>query len=180
MTEISFEVIELLHRMPLPPGESLPSPVTVEAIAEFESNTKLRLPDGLRRWLLVTNGPCVGPGGVMGIGVRRQSFDIEKLLGLHPAWREKGWLPVAGDGCGNYFLVVSNNDFGVGEPVIFVEALQGETAPAFISASDTWYFLRFLFKKELSQSKWPFNEAEVMRDDPAIAAFRGISMPWGC
>ncbi len=31
---------------------------------------------------------------------------------LHPEWAGPGWLPVAGDGCGNYYVLLGNGAVG--------------------------------------------------------------------
>jgi hypothetical protein len=33
-------------------------------------------------------------------------------LDLYPEWRTLGWLPVAGDGCGNYYVLAGDGTVG--------------------------------------------------------------------
>ncbi|MBC8356605.1 MAG: SMI1/KNR4 family protein [Planctomycetes bacterium] len=175
---IRAEVLSLLMRLPTPPEESLPGGVSDSAIIAFETSQRLTIPSCLREWLNTSNGPCVGPGGIVGLKTTRNSQNVEYILELYPVWAENGWVPIAGDGCGSYYVVVTQNDFGKGEPVVFVDVNDDNTAPAFIAASDTWRFLRFLFKKELGESNWPFAQEEVAINDPAIMSFSGVALPW--
>ncbi len=175
---IRKEVLELLTKVPVPPEDSTPAGVTDEQLNQFEATNGITIPRLLREWLLMANGPCVGPGGVVGITTKRESQDAESILGNYPEWREKGWFPVAGDGCGNYYVVATRNDYGDGEPVLFVDINDDSSEPAFLAASNTWSFLRFLLQKELDETRWPYSESEVIRDDPEITSFAGVSLPW--
>jgi len=178
MNEIMSDVKDLVARSSSPPDEPLPAGATDWAIAELEQRTGLEVPGDLRSFLLFSNGPCVGPGGLMGINAVKKSLDMEHVLGLYPKWLEKGWIPAAGDGCGNYYLVVTRNDFGPGEPVVFIETIESHDTPAFVVASGMWQFVRFLLRKELGESRWPFARDEVVAADPGILSFRGVSLPW--
>ena len=83
MNQLMTEVIELLQQVRGPPGEAIPGPVGEDQISRFEDRTGLILPPGLRSWLLVSNGPCVGPGGLKGIDTaRRQRFNRSAKLAL--------------------------------------------------------------------------------------------------
>lgn len=175
---IRDEVRELLAKVPAPPDESIPSGVTDEQLAQFEESHGITIPHLLREWLSMANGPCVGPGGIVGISTKRDSQDAASILENYPDWREKGWFPVAGDGCGSYYVVATRNDYGDGEPVLFIDVNDDSFQPAFLAASDTWSFLRFLLRKELDETRWPYSESEVIRDDPKITSFAGASLPW--
>ena len=172
------EVIELLSKVPSPPDEGIPAGATEHQVAEYEKRLGLSIPNKLRAWLLTCNGPCVGPGGIFGMNTRRESQDIERILTLRPNWHEKGWIPIAGDGCGNYYVVATEGEFGEGEPVLFIDTMEDDSVPAYVAASDIWRFLRFLLKKELGESKWPYNRDEVAMADPAILSFRDVELPW--
>ena len=68
----------------------------------------------------------------------------------HAPWRDRGWLPVAGDGCGNQYVLVSH---GI----------------AYVVASDLWTFLRFLLLRETGDGRWPFDRRAVIAADPELA-----------
>lgn len=171
-------MLALLSELPGPPGEPLPAGASESDISDIEAALGIRMPEKYRKWLTACNGPCVGPGGTVGIKNARTSQDLATVLDLHPAWKEKGWLPVAGDGFGSYYVVDTSGESGEGEPVIFVDVNEDDSSPAYIAASDTWRFLRFLFRKELGKSNWPYAREEVLTDDPEIARFSGVPLPW--
>lgn len=172
------EVVKLLHTVPSPPGEPLPSGVPRHVLEEFEESIGIRLPEGVQSWLATCNGPCVGAGGVMGISPLRKSLDITRRLASFPEWRVRGWLPIAGDGCGNYYLVATRNEFGRGEPVFFIDTMANRELPTYLVASDIWHFLRFFLLDDLKMTRWPFDAAEVVAADPDILRFKGAPLPW--
>ena len=177
-SKIKAEVLALQRKAPAPPGNSLPTGTSDAALQCAESTYGITFPPKLRDWLLTSNGACIGPGGLVGIDASRDSSDLGAILNNYPTWRDKGWIPVAGDGCGNYYVVATQNEFGVGEPVLFVDAHETPDEPAFIAGSDTWFFLKFLLTKELGKSRWPFSEAEVVTSDPDIISFEDVCLPW--
>ncbi len=190
MPELSAEPVEaeavkdLLTKVPRPPEEDLPEGVGDADIEAFAERTGITLPRSLAAWLKTSNGPCVGPGGIFGIRPAREDLDIEFRLGLHPRWRERAWIPVAGDGCGNCYVLATAQEFGPGWPILFVDIKESPDRPAYIVASDIWHFLAFLLEDEFLHAKgihdtpWPFDRAEVTRRDPGIESFKGVAMPW--
>jgi cell wall assembly regulator SMI1 len=169
-------VIDLLSTLQLPPGEKLPGGVDRATIAEAEARLGLAFPDTLRNWLALTNGPCVGPGGVFGVKTEKEFLDLEHVSGWFPGWRVRGWIPIAGDGSGNYYILVQINDDW---PVCFVDTTRNPDAISFVVASDLAQFLSALFAKEAGSNGWPFDRALVMARDPRIERFRGIlPLPW--
>jgi hypothetical protein len=85
----------------------------------------------------------------------------------HPGWHDRRFVPVAGDGCGNYY--VSDASLGLTvSPIFFVDTFVNPLQPAYVVASNLWLFLRFLFMKDLGKSRWPFSREEVLANDPAI------------
>jgi hypothetical protein len=114
----------------------------------------------------------------MGIDPSHKNLDIAFIYGLYPQWADCGWIPVSGDGCGSYYVVVSQNDFGDGEPVVFVDTMDGACDAAFIVASCSWHFVRFILLKERGESRWPFAAKEVIEADPDITHFSGVDLPW--
>jgi hypothetical protein len=169
---------ELLAKVPAPLGESLPEGVTDSSIDSFIHRAGLRVPADLREWLQLTNGPCVGPGGLFGIRTARDYLDMEFHLQLHPSWKHKKWIPIAGDGCGNYYIMPTNQEYGPGFPVLFIDTIKSGELPAYIVASDVEHFLVFLLQRELGNKAWPFNEKLVTEADPRIRDFVGLPYPW--
>ena len=174
---IKEDVLSLLPSLERPPGEALPDGASEEQIARAESVVGILFPPKLREWLSVCNGACVGPGGIVGLQQRRTIQDLSSILSLYPVWQSSGWIPVAGDGCGNYYVVDTSGRFGQGEPVLFVDVHDDMEAPAYIVASDVWHFLRFLFREELGDDRWPFSKRHVLVSDPEIERF-SATLPW--
>jgi len=171
-------ISELLAEVPKPPGEGLPPGLADADLQAFSERTGIPLPPDFAQWLKFSNGPCVGPGGVFGIGTSRSALDIESYLTIYPAWKLKKWIPVAGDGCGNYYLLATQGEFGPGFPVFFVDTSASSNSPAYIAASDIEHFLIFLLEKELGRTRWPFDRATVAEQDPMVFHFQKVPLPW--
>jgi cell wall assembly regulator SMI1 len=124
----------------------------------------------------VCKGEAIGPGGVFGARPDREFLDIAACLGLHPHWRFRNWLPVAGDGCGNYYvLVVTGSLAGF---VGFIETIADDDAIDFVVASSLWQFLFFLFARELGEQGWPFEARSVLAEDPDVGRAPAELLAW--
>ena len=181
----AFEKLEhLIRTANLPDGESLPKGASEETILQFENRMSIIIPDDFKRILRITNGPLIGPNGFYGIETARKEIDIEYLYYLFPCWRTLGWIPVCGDGCGNYYLIVTTGRYGAGYPVVFVDTTDGEDAPSFIVSSGVIQFGVFILEDEIENdldnydTPWPFDEAYVITHDPEIMNFHGVPLPW--
>lgn len=170
---------ELLAKVPRPPDESLPGGLSNDTLSGFEHRTGIPLPNDLREWLRTTNGPCIGPGGIYGIHPTRTFLDIEGYYKIFPGWQSKKWIPIAGDGCGNYYVLATQHEYGIGFPVFFIDTSISSDIPTYVVASDLWRFLAFLLKRELGESGWPFDQRVVRNADPEIDRVRNIALPWG-
>jgi hypothetical protein len=169
------EVKQLVFQVPAPPNELLPGGVTDEAIAAFEMRTRLAVPASLRAWLRLINGPCIGPGGLLGIAPERRSLDIEEVLNSYPRWRENGWIPVAGDGCGDYYVL---NTTESGGPVYFIDTASDADHLAYAVGSNLWRFLWFLLKEEMGTEGWLFSKGYVISCDTDIVKCVAAPLPW--
>lgn len=146
------------------------------------------MPDDLRRWFKISNGAFVGTVPVYGVHPFSSPLSMERRLEIYPEWREKSWIPISDDGCGNYYVLPTRGEFGDGFPVVFVEAVVDPREPGYVVASDLGHFLIFLMESELAlmnsdptelvRSPWPFDELKVVRDDPAILNFFDLRLPW--
>ncbi len=87
-------------------------------------------------------------------------------------WRQLGWLPVAGDGFGNYYILLTQE--ALAGYVAFVEAISDPEEIAYLVSSTLWGFLRFLFEAECGAKGWPFDPNVVLAADPALAHLQ----PW--
>ncbi len=182
-------VKQLLQIAPADPGRPLPGPATAQELAAFERSLGYEIPAELRRWLETCNGPLVGPGGLFGIGSADDDVNLEHRAARHPEWSARRWIPVAGDGCGNDYLLVASGEFGPGHPVVFVEMISDPLTPAFVVASGLWRFLEGLLRQDIEEcspqhdrdseaARWPFDEALVVARDPAILDVVGVPLPW--
>jgi hypothetical protein len=165
-----------LNKLPRP-ELSLPNGVSREKIEQFERQHDLSFSDELRDWLTETNAPYVGGQYFMGLDTDTLR-DIEVAFSLVPQWQERGWIPVAGDGSGNYYLEVSRGDFGPGKPIIFLDHEIDLLTPSHIVASSFKVFAENLIHRELHKVRWPFDKEFVLANDPAILDFKGIALPW--
>jgi cell wall assembly regulator SMI1 len=170
------EVMLLAETVRRPRGTELPDGADSFELQDFSRETGFALPPELRRWLSFTNGPLIGPGGIFGIETEGHSRNISDVLDLVPAFRKKNWLPIAGDGCGNYYVLASESKSL--RPVYFINAYGGYDVAAYAVASELWLFLRFLFQYELGVKSWPFNEVFVTTHDPMILNVTGAPLPW--
>ena len=172
------QILELLYQVPRPPEESVPLGVTDEELAQFEERTGLVVPAMLRSWLSLTNGPCVGPGGFYGIHPLRSHLDIEGYLSQFPDWKKREWIPVAGDGCGNHYIIPTQNEFGLGNPVVFVDVGRAVESPSYVVASDIDHFVLGTLRKEMDDTGWPFNRERTLAFDHRISDFHAVPFPW--
>lgn len=174
------EVMNLAAQVPSPPGETLPPGQSDSEIDGFTERTGLPVPAELREWLRFSNGPCIGPGGIFGIRPRSKHFDMEAVYEFLPEFKEKNWLPLGTDGCGNYYVLDLASEPESLRPVYFVDAYQdrGYSRPTYAVASGLWLFLRFLFRAELGENGWPFDTRFVLSCDPLLAEVRGAPLPW--
>jgi len=177
-------IITLLKRLPMPAESSLAPGASNEAIELFSRRTGIVLPEDVREWLRLTNAPLVGYCALLGIGVED---GIEEILDRYPEWKQRYWLPIATDGCGNYYVVPTKRDFGEGFPVLFIDTMADRNSPAYIVASDIGRFLLFFFEDQLKDhsltfntESWPFNKEQVTKEDPAIVKFKNVRLPWEC
>jgi len=155
----------------------IPGPIgaTKETLCGFVDRTGLVVPEPLAEWLRDVNGARIGPGGVLGIRPDDPYCDIETILHGYPEWVPNGWIPVAGDGCGNYYVL--GPDCGM-HPICFINTSSDYLKPAYLVASGIWPFLRFLFDYEIGERRWPFSRAYVIAHDPGITSCSVARMPW--
>jgi cell wall assembly regulator SMI1 len=183
------KIREILAQFERPSDLPQPGPLPDAEIVALEGRLGIRVPDDLREWLKISNGAFAGTVPIYGVHHGDHPLGMEEVLRIFPSWRENKWIPVADDGCGNYYVMATQGEFGKGYPIFFVEAVTDETAPRYIVASDLGHFLVLVMESELAQrdldpvetelepSPW-FNEQEVLHDDPAVLNFHGVPLPW--
>lgn len=160
-------------------GANVPPGLSAQDIDGFVFRTGLTVPQDLRDWLMITNGPNVGRAGIYGIRPARDYLDIESKMKLSSEWDELGGIPVAGDGCGSYYIICTRHKFGGGTPVVFCDHSEGY-APTYLVGSDFAHFIEFMLREELGERWWPFDRNRFVQEDPGILSFHSIRLPWEC
>lgn len=156
---------------------TLPPPSTEAAFERFAARTSVAIPPPLQSWLLRVNGAAIGEGYTYGIECDPEN-EIECLWSLRPEWAEKGWIPIANDGCGNYYLVATRNEFGPGYPVFFVDTITDPNVSDYLCASSISLFFFLLLEQILEETDWPFDKDFTLSRDPGVLEFTGIRYPW--
>jgi hypothetical protein len=82
-------------------------------------------PPQLADLLALCNGARIGPGGLFGQRPEEPGIDAPSYLELFPEWTAKGWIPIAGDGCGNYYVLLADGSVGFVDTISDPDALDG-------------------------------------------------------
>src|SRR6476660_3376 len=99
------------------PEDDPPEGASAAELARLSDRLGRSLPLLLRSWLSICRGAAIGPGGVFGQRPDRPGLDMVSIRDLSPEWQSLGWLPVAGDGCGNYYVLTEGGTVGFVEPM---------------------------------------------------------------
>ena len=99
------------------PEDDPPEGASAADLAVLSDRLGRSLPPVLKSWLSICRGAAIGPGGVYGPRPDRPSLDMVGVRDLFPEWQSLGWLPVAGDGCGNYYVLAEDGTIGFVEPI---------------------------------------------------------------
>ncbi|MEU4219408.1 SMI1/KNR4 family protein [Actinoplanes sp. NPDC026623] len=136
--EARREVLRLLAGVRRAPEQPFPGGATEADLDDLAQRVGVPLPAVLVDWLRICKGEAICAGGIFGARPDRDFLDIAAHLDLHPQWRELGWLPVAGDGCGNHYVLVRGGE------VAFVESVSDPDSVASVAGASLWMFLRTL------------------------------------
>jgi hypothetical protein len=175
-SELVHEVRDMLANVPRAPEQPPVGGASEDDIADLVSRLGRSLPDDLLAWLRICRGEAIGPGGVFGARPDGPALDIQARLALYPSWDDHGWLPVAGDGCGNVYVLIERGR--AAGAVGFIDVLADPIAIGYLVASDLWHFLRFLFARELGERGWPFQADAVLSIDPHLSRVPASLLPW--
>lgn len=158
------ELVPLLEEAHHPPDEPIEG-ASAEEIRDLEARLGIVIPESLAAWLRVCRGSAGGDGGLFGVGNSRSHLDIDYTMNLFPGWQQRGWIPVAGDGCGNYYVLMTAEP---GAPVGFVDTISAEDEIHYVAATSLPIFLRELLVDVVSPTGWPFDRNYVAQVDPAM------------
>jgi hypothetical protein len=128
------------------PEDEAPSGASELEIDALESRLGRDLPLVLRLWLSVCRGAAIGPGGVFGHRPDRDFLDMPHVQALFPQWRELEWLPVASDGCGNYYVLTHDGSVG------FVDTMKDPGQLDRLASSDLLSFMTGLLRADQHHS----------------------------
>lgn len=171
-------LLSLLGRVLLPPEGEAVQGVKESQLAAVASKYEQQIPVNYVRWLSACNGSSAGPGGIFGVRTPAGAPDALDILDFHPDWANHGWIPVAGDGNGNYYVLDTSRKHIDRDAVYFVDTMADEGL-TYIAASDLLIFLKFLLGRELGEERWPFNAEYVVGSDPDIMRVRDLNLlPW--
>ena len=166
----------LCQAVPWPPEGVLVEGAAAAQLSAATQQLPFSLPPELQDFLSFLNGPCIGPGGILGIQTTRPALDLLIVLEQYPTWKANAWIPVAGDGCGNYYVMVLGQ-FGR-HPICFVDTVAAPNELAYVVGSNLWKFLEFLLERELGRKGWPFSAEFVLERDPNLANIECAPLPW--
>jgi hypothetical protein len=141
----------------------LKAPLNWQAPAGLPSSC----PSDLQIWLGRCNGLELADGTwLLGWGSHlREIQRMESVFSLYPEFRQKGWWPIASDGCGNYWVLI---DAGVG----FVDCAMDTEGIALVVASSLDRFLVPFLIPFLDRNGWPFDQATVTKWDCSLLGKR--------
>lgn len=173
------EVLGLLEQVERPPSPRPVTGATDEQLGGLRRALGFEPPEELLDWLRVCNGVIAGPGGIYGADPPEDFLDIAGVLELFPSWRENSWIPVAGDGTGNHYVLDAARRHLDRDAVYFVDVMEDPDALSYLVGSSLERFLRFLLPAELGDRRWPFDQEYVSAEDPAITAVDpAVLLPW--
>jgi cell wall assembly regulator SMI1 len=173
------KAIQLLTRVPRPPDAQPCSGASSEQLSVLENLLGYSMPEPLRTWLTLCNGVIAGPGGLYGSKTTDDFLDIAFVLRMYPSWRERKWLPIAGDGNGNHYVIDASHTHLDTDGVFFVDVSEDPLELAYVVASGLPQFLVFLLEREVGVIQWPFDRDFVLARDSAISSVTPPRLlPW--
>lgn len=171
----------LLTRLPYPQEEFPLEQATDEELQAFTEWTGIELPDDVLAWLKIANGLFIGGQALLGIRTirGRNLFDIDRVLKLHPSWKDKGWLPIGDDGFGDYYVIPLKGDYGPGFPVVFFDHEVDMDSAQYIVASDLEHFIRFTIEEATGAYRLAFRQGGDVRKGSRNSEFQGCGVALG-
>ncbi|MEY4530119.1 MAG: hypothetical protein RLZZ156_840 [Deinococcota bacterium] len=171
-------LLELLDKLPRPDID-LPLGASLQDILSFETHYKLHLPNSMREFLQVINGAYVGSQVFLGINSTTNN-EIGRFLELIPSWVQRNWIPIASDGCGNYFVMMVANEQN--QPIGFIDHETGYETVDYVVSSRLEIFVEQFILREVDGTRklknWFFDEKIALQIDPNILKFKDLGLPW--
>jgi hypothetical protein len=139
VVEVTAQVLEILRGLVAgavrAPEDEPPRGAWSQEMDDLQARLGCSLPAVLRIWLSACRGARIGPGGVFGPRPDDLGIDVASRRDPYPEWAQLGWLPVAGDGCGNYYVLREDGTVG------FVDTMQDPGKIDRQTASDLLSFM---------------------------------------
>jgi cell wall assembly regulator SMI1 len=179
------EIEELLRKIASIRSESFFLPKTTEQdIRKYEKEHGIAFPQELCEWLYFCNGTSLVDGNFLGINRNDEPYlEIIEGYAYKQFWKEKGWIPIGEDGCGDFYVLDTKNRIKEFHPVYFVDQADYFT-PDYVVASSLLSFLKFkitdsiLYFQHVLEYFWPFDKEKVLAEDPDIALCVTAPLPW--
>lgn len=175
-TESALDLVRLVQQLPHLKGFKCRQAADVD-LDRFEQRFKMQLPTDLRAWLKCCNGVPLS-GGMFGINQDRSALDISRIYEFLPDWQENRWIPIGGDGNGNYYLVRGDRQASESYVYLFDHEFGGHE-PICVVASGVLPFARAIITHEINvfydyePPWWPLDERRVLENDPELAEYTG-------
>jgi hypothetical protein len=180
----------VLSRCPLPSRTEKPRRVVPEGILALEGRLAGMLPPELMEWLPRAGSAAPDDAGsVESFNTFEMMMDFFRTSLLErispPAivegvrkwmedWLERRWLPIAGDGCGDYILLVEHSPGR--RIVVFWDQSNGYDEYDYVYASNLWHFLAGALKEP--HEDWPFKREATLAFDPGMGELKGVRFGW--
>lgn len=141
------QVLTLLAKYSEPPaGPSPPTGATENDLKVLRDQLGFELPESLASWLAVCNGHLAGQGGLFGANHPNDFLDIGSRM--IDGWRERRWIPVAGDGCGDYYILDASRTHLPTDGIYFVDQMDYGKLD-YVVASELEIFLEQFLRDDL-------------------------------
>ena len=139
-------VRSLIHGAVRAPGEEIQG-ARAEDLLALSGRLGRDLPPQLPELLALCNGARIGPGGLFGQRPEEPRIDSPSYLELFPEWTAKGWIPVAGDGCGNCYVLLADGSVG------FVDTMSDPVALDDRRHADLFGFVEFILIDDQTETE---------------------------
>ncbi|MCC5875111.1 MAG: SMI1/KNR4 family protein [Candidatus Sumerlaeia bacterium] len=170
------EIRDFLASLQPSTGQEPSSHLTESDLRSVEQSLGLMIPREIKDWLMVINGSFVGSQVFLGIGTSNSFLDLVPVLQDYPEWKSRAWIPVASDGCGNYYVASGINSLC---PVVFVDTAFDFSKPAYVVSTALRRFLYEFIKSEFFDTEWPFDRKYILLHDPGLIDATGLGpLPW--
>jgi len=126
----------------------------------------------LEIWIMICRGPVLLRSPLVGFGwenSKNEPFHYRDILDGYPEWATLKWVPIANDGCGNYYVFPLTESFQGLRPVFSVYVSEDTTKLAEVVASNLLIFVKRLIAAELyEEEEDPFTREAIIQHDPAV------------